>query len=193
MLDTRARRVVQPLFEQMATLLKKMGLSANQVTIISGIIGASTGFFVYNDMMGIAILLLWLSGALDVVDGTMARREKTTPIGTILDLVLDRVVELSVLIGIALRFPETQVVILLLVASFVIGMTMFLAIGAVSDNYGFKSFQYQPGLVERTEGFLFLTAMLLFPSAIIWIAVLFLIAELYTVGERFYQASKVLR
>jgi len=193
MLDTRARRVVQPLFEQMATLLKKMGLSANQVTIISGIIGASTGFFVYNDMTGIAILLLWLSGALDVVDGTMARREKTTPIGTILDLVLDRIVELSVLIGIALRFPETQVVILLLVASFVIGMTMFLAIGAVSENYGFKSFQYQPGLVERTEGFLFLTAMLLFPSVIIWIAILFLIAELYTVGERFHQASKVLR
>ncbi|WP_214847875.1 CDP-alcohol phosphatidyltransferase family protein [Exiguobacterium sp. s193] len=193
MLDTRARKVVQPLFDQAATGLKKLGLSANQVTIISGIIGAATGFFVYNDMMGIAILLLWISGMLDVVDGTMARREKTTPIGTILDLVLDRVVELSVLIGLALRFPETQIVMLFLIASFVIGMTMFLAIGAVSENYGFKSFQYQPGLIERTEGFLFLTAMLLFPGAIIWIALVFLIAELYTVGERFYQASKVLR
>ena len=192
MLDTRARKMVQPVFDQAATGLKKLGLSANQVTIISGIIGGATGFFVYNDMMGIGILLLWISGMLDVVDGTMARREKPTAIGTILDLVLDRIVELSVLIGIALRFPETQIVMLFLIASFVIGMTMFLAIGAVSENYGIKSFQYQPGLVERTEGFLFLTAMLLFPSAIIWIAIVFLIAELYTVGERFYQASKVL-
>jgi len=193
MLDTRARKIVQPLFDQGATLFKKIGLSATQVTIISGIIGGATGFFVYNDMMGTAIVLLWISGMLDVIDGTMARKEKTTPIGTILDLVLDRIVELSVLIGLARRFPETQVVILLLVASFVIGMTMFLAIGAVSENYGYKSFQYQPGLVERTEGFLFLTAMILFPSAIIWIAIVFLIAELYTVGERFHQASKVLR
>jgi len=150
MLDTRARKIVQPLFDQGATLFKKIGLSATQVTIISGIIGGTTGFFVYNDMMGTAIVLLWISGMLDVIDGTMARKEKTTPIGTILDLVLDRIVELSVLIGLALRFPET-------------------------------------------EGFLFLTAMILFPSAIIWIASVFLIAELYTVGERFHQASKVLR
>jgi len=110
MIDTRARKIVQPLFDQGATLFKKIGLSATQVTIISGIIGGATGFFVYNDMMGTAIVLLWISGMLDVIDGTMARKEK-----------------------------------------------------------------------------------ILFPSAIIWIAIVFLIAELYTVGERFHQASKVLR
>ncbi|MCY1691791.1 CDP-alcohol phosphatidyltransferase family protein [Exiguobacterium sp. SL14] len=52
--------------------------------------------------------MLWISGMLDVIDGTMARKEKTTPIGTILDLVLDRIVELSVLIGLALRFPKRR-------------------------------------------------------------------------------------
>ncbi|MCY1691792.1 hypothetical protein OVA29_14880 [Exiguobacterium sp. SL14] len=34
MLDTRARKIVQPLFDQGATLFKKIGLSATQVTII---------------------------------------------------------------------------------------------------------------------------------------------------------------
>jgi len=193
MLDTRARKSIQPLFDQIGHLFSRLGLSANQVTILSAIIGSSTGFFIYNDMILSALILLWISGTLDAVDGTMARRQRPTAIGTILDLVLDRFVELSVIIGLALRFPEAQFALLLLASSFVIGMTMFLAIGAVSENLGTKSFQYQPGLIERSEGFLFFTLMILFPNQLIWLTFVFLALELFTVGQRFHQASKVLR
>lgn len=43
MLDTRARKYVQPAIEQVAKWLLKVGLTANQVTLISFFIGVMTG------------------------------------------------------------------------------------------------------------------------------------------------------
>ena len=53
-----------------------------------------------------------------------------------------------------------------LVSAILISMTVFLTTGMLTPKKGKKSFYYQAGLMERTEGFLAFTVMMLFPSAL---------------------------
>jgi phosphatidylglycerophosphate synthase len=193
MLDTYGSRYVQPVIERGANRLLKWNFTPNEVTILGGIIGVSTGIFIYNDMHWTAVILLWLSGLLDVLDGTMARKSKTTGFGTVLDLVLDRFVELSVVIALALRYPEYMPVFLILIGSFVIAMTLFLAVGASSSRRSEKTFYYQPGIIERTECFILFTLMILFPNWVGVIALIFLVLEVMTITQRFIEARRILR
>ena len=43
-------------------------------------------------------------------------------------------------------------------------MTIFLTVGALSEKKGVKSFYYQAGVAERSEGFIFFSLMILIPS-----------------------------
>ncbi|MDA5559551.1 MULTISPECIES: CDP-alcohol phosphatidyltransferase family protein [unclassified Exiguobacterium] len=193
MLDTYGSRYVQPVIERGANRLLKWNFTPNEVTILGGIIGVSTGIFIYNDMHWTAVILLWLSGLFDVLDGTMARKSKTTGFGTVLDLVLDRFVELSVVIALALRYPEYMPIFLILIGSFVIAMTLFLAVGASSSRRSEKTFYYQPGIIERTECFILFTLMILFPNWVGVIALIFLVLEVMTITQRFIEARRILR
>lgn len=193
MLDTYGSRYVQPVIERGANRLIKWNFTPNEVTILGGIIGVSTGIFIYNDMHWTAVILLWLSGLFDVLDGTMARKSKTTGFGTVLDLVLDRFVELSVVIALALRYPEYMPIFLILIGSFVIAMTLFLAVGASSSRRSEKTFYYQPGIIERTECFILFTLMILFPNWVGVIALIFLVLEVMTITQRFIEARRILR
>lgn len=193
MLDTYGSRYVQPVIERGANRLLKWNFTPNEVTVLGGIIGISTGIFIYNDMHWTAVILLWLSGLFDVIDGTMARKSKTSGFGTVLDLVLDRFVELSVVIALALRYPEYMPIFLILIALFVIAMTLFLAVGASSSKRSEKTFYYQPGIIERTECFILFTLMILFPNWVGGIALIFLLLEVMTITQRFIEARRILR
>ncbi|TKD69941.1 CDP-alcohol phosphatidyltransferase family protein [Pseudalkalibacillus hwajinpoensis] len=192
MLDTHARKYVQPIMDRTANLLLRVGLSANQVTILSFIIGVSSGLFIYIDQFALAIVVLWLSGFLDAVDGTMARKTKPSSFGTILDVSFDRVVEISVILGLAFRFPSSMWALLLLSTSIIFAMTIFLTVGAVSDKRGVKSFYYQAGVAERTEGFILFTAMIIFHDALTILTLVFLAIELFTAFQRLAEAKRIL-
>ncbi|MFZ3589890.1 CDP-alcohol phosphatidyltransferase family protein [Bacillus sp. DJP31] len=193
MLDTHARKYVQPFIGGAAKALLKVGLTPNQVTIISFIIGASSGVFYYFGLTIVAVIVLWLSGFLDAVDGTMARETQTSPFGTVMDVTFDRLVEISVILGIAFVFPDVQWALLLLSVSIIFSITIFLTVGAVSDKQGLKSFYYQAGLAERTEGFIFLTLMMVFPDYLLPIILIFFVIEVFTGCQRFLEAKKILK
>jgi phosphatidylglycerophosphate synthase len=193
MLDTRARKWIQPFIQKTAQWLFNIGLSANQVTLLSFTIGVMTGPLIYFEYMGWAIVALWLSGFLDAVDGTMARLTKPSAWGTVLDVSLDRVVEISVILGLAFLFPEVMWALLLLSVSIIYAMTVFLTVGAVSENKGIKSFHYPTGLAERTEGFILFTLMILFTDYLLWLTLLFLVVEVFTTLQRKYYAWKILK
>ncbi|MGG1629436.1 CDP-alcohol phosphatidyltransferase family protein [Rossellomorea sp. NRS-1567] len=192
MLDTHARKWVQPSIEGTARLFLKRGFSANQVTLIAFIVGSATGLVYYFGFPILAVLLLWLSGFLDAVDGTMARLTKPSPFGTVMDVTFDRIVEISVILGVAFLHPEIMWALLLLSVSIIISMTIFLTVGAVSEKQGMKSFYYQAGLAERTEGFILFSVMMLFPSIVLWTTLLFFAVELYTGLQRFSEAKRLL-
>ncbi|WP_079525320.1 CDP-alcohol phosphatidyltransferase family protein [Halobacillus hunanensis] len=192
MLDTHARKMVQPSIDHTATWLLKKGLSANQITILAFILGISTSILYIMGQPVIALGLLWLSGFLDAVDGTMARHTKTSSFGTVMDITFDRVVEVSIIVALAYIHPEVMWPLLLLSVSIVISMTIFLVVGAVSEKAGVKSFYYQAGLAERSEGFILFSMMLLFPGILYWTTFAFFAVELFTGVQRFMEARKIL-
>ncbi|MBM7701297.1 CDP-alcohol phosphatidyltransferase family protein [Metabacillus iocasae] len=192
MLDTHARKYVQPAIEKTATFFLNRGLHANHITFLAFLIGVSSGLFIYFDHPYWAIFALWLSGFLDAVDGTMARNTKPSSWGTLLDISFDRLVEISVILGLAFRFPQAMWALLLLSVSIIYAMTIFLTVGALSEKQGVKSFYYQAGLAERTEGFLLFTAMILFTKHLIVLTLLFFVIETFTTFQRLYEAKKLL-
>ncbi|MDO7205013.1 CDP-alcohol phosphatidyltransferase family protein [Paraclostridium bifermentans] len=56
--------------------LLKLNLTANNVTVIALVLGILTSVFIYIDMNILAVITLWISGYLDAVDGSIARKNK---------------------------------------------------------------------------------------------------------------------
>ncbi len=193
MLDTHARKYIQPVVETSADALLKMGLTANGVTKVACAIGVTTGVFIYFDEPIWAVVALWLSGYLDVVDGTMARKTKPSSWGTLLDISFDRLVEISVILGLAFRFPDARWALLLLSVSIIMAMTIFLTVGALSEKQSMKSFYYQAGLAERTEGFLLFTLMIVFSTHLIAFTLIFFVIQLVTITQRMAEARRILK
>ncbi|MGO4273717.1 CDP-alcohol phosphatidyltransferase family protein [Paenibacillus sp. TAF58] len=180
MLDSYARDIVQPAIEKGAKILRSAGLSANSITWIAMLMGVGSGVVFYLGFPIAAIVILWISGYLDAVDGTLARMTKPSKWGNILDITFDRIVEGALIIAISLVHPDAYLPIVLNLAAILVNITAFLVTGNVITNSGAKGFHYNPGILERTEAFVFFSLMILFPNAIWELAWLFLVLLLFT-------------
>lgn len=190
MLDTHARKYVNPIIELGAEFLLKLKLTPNNVTILALLLGVSTSIFLYFDMQIIAVTLLWVSGYLDAVDGAMARRSNSSSsFGTLLDIVSDRIVEVSIVLVLGLKFVDVRYNLIVLTVCILMSMTIFLTVGALSEKKGVKSFYYQAGVVERSEGFIFFSLMILIPSYLGIITNIFSILIIITAIQRFLEAK----
>jgi phosphatidylglycerophosphate synthase len=127
-----------------------------------------------------AVVILWISGYLDAADGTLARLTKPSKWGNILDITFDRVVEAASIIALLLVYPDAYLPIALNLAAILITITTFLVTGNVITNSGAKGFHYNPGIMERTEAFVFFSLMMLFPKAVSGLAWLFFLLLLIT-------------
>lgn len=190
MLDTHARKYVNPIIELGAEFLLKLKLTPNNVTILALLLGVSTSIFLYFDMQIIAVTLLWVSGYLDAVDGAMARRSNSaSSFGTLLDIVSDRIVEVSIVLVLGLKFVDVRYNLIVLTVCILMSMTIFLTVGALSEKKGVKSFYYQAGVAERSEGFIFFSLMILIPSYLGIITNIFSILIIITAIQRFLEAK----
>lgn len=193
MLDTHARKYVNPIIELGAKFLLKLKLTPNNVTILALLLGVSTSIFLYFDMQIIAVTLLWISGYLDAVDGAMARRSNSSSsFGTLLDIVSDRIVEVSIVLVLGLKFVDVRYNLIVLTVCILMSMTIFLTVGALSEKKGVKSFYYQAGVAERSEGFIFFSLMILIPSYLGIITNIFSILIIITAIQRFLEAKRLL-
>ncbi|SHK13235.1 CDP-alcohol phosphatidyltransferase family protein [Tepidibacter formicigenes] len=192
MLDTHARKYVNPIINLTSKTFLKCNMTPNQVTFLAFIIGISTSIFIYLNLPITACVFLWISGFLDAVDGAMARAKKnTTPWGTLMDITFDRIVEISVIISLAVRFEHLRFNFLILTSCILFSMTIFLTVGALSDKNGIKSFYYQAGIAERTEGFILLTLMILCTNYLGLITNIFSVIVLITAIQRMVEARKI--
>lgn len=192
MLDSHAHKYFQPLFTFIARGCLRYGISANTLTIAGlgmGLVAATLVMF-EQALLGIAVL--WLSGLLDAADGTLARMTRTSPLGAVMDITFDRVVEVTMILALAWRYPEARMPLLLLTAVIVVAMSLFLSIGAALANPSSKSFYYAPGLAERSEGFICLSLMALNPSHLVFWTLLFTAAIAVTMVQRFRQVHAAL-
>ena len=193
MLDTHARRYVDRYFDKTADFLLRRSLTPTKVTVVALFAGVGGGVSYYAGFPVLALALLWFSGYLDAVDGAMARKSKSmTKIGTLLDIFFDRVVEVSFLLAFGLRHANALPMLLVLACSFILSMTVFLTSGMLLENTGKKSFYYQAGLMERTEGFIMFTLMILFSHYMPYVASVYAALVMVTVFQRLGESIRIL-
>jgi phosphatidylglycerophosphate synthase len=139
--------------------------------------------------------MLALSGFLDTLDGSVARfKNQTTPLGAAFDIMGDRVVEFSVILGLYLFQPEERALSsLLMLGSVLFCITSFLVVGIFTQNNSEKSFHYSPGLIERAEAFIFFSIMIVIPPLFIVAANLFSVLVTLTAVTRLWQFKKASR
>ncbi|WP_353106935.1 CDP-alcohol phosphatidyltransferase family protein [Acetoanaerobium noterae] len=194
MLDTHGRKYVEPIIESVANAFINRNISANKVTVLAFVLGISSGGWMLLGEPLIATAVLWISGLLDAVDGAIARKTGTSSSwGALMDITFDRIVELSVIISLAVLYPQARLVLIMLTGSIIISMTVFLTVGALSKNTKNKAFYYQAGLAERTEGFIMSSLMMLFSNHIIIITIVYFLAILFTAGQRLKEAYELLK
>ena len=158
MLDTifGANPDIRRVQSRFARALFRVGISANLATVLAAIAGIASGIAFARAQVTFAIAALAISAAFDALDGTIARECTTpSPLGGVLDLSADRVVEACVIIGIAWRDPALYFPALILVATWYVNITIFLAVGAALEGPTKKLIEYPPGILERTEAIIF--------------------------------------
>jgi archaetidylinositol phosphate synthase len=192
MLDTKARKYIQPLLDLIATSCQRAGISANTLTVAGMLVGVGAAVLVVMGHYVAGFFVLWLSGLIDAADGTLARLTQPSPMGAILDITFDRVVEISMILALATRFADAQFVLLLLAGIIAIAMSLFLSIGAAVANTSAKSFHYAPGLGERTEAFICFSLMLLDNARLVLWAWVFIVIIVFTMMQRLYHAGQIL-
>ncbi|HZZ94016.1 MAG TPA: CDP-alcohol phosphatidyltransferase family protein [Usitatibacter sp.] len=192
MLDTKARRFIQPVLGAVAAACLRMGIGANALTIAGMLLGVGAAALVAIGQPVAGFLVLWLSGLVDAADGTLARLTKATPLGAILDITFDRVVEISMIAALAWLHPAARFEMVILAGVIAVAMSLFLSIGAAVQNASSKSFHYAPGLGERTEAFICLSLMILDRERLILWTWVFIAVIVFTMGQRLVHARRML-
>lgn len=182
------RAFVDPL----ARLLAKTAIPPISITLCGCCLGLLAAPLLYLGYQEAALGVILCSGYLDTVDGALARQlNQTSPLGAVLDIVSDRLVESSIVVGLFLQAPqERAIATLLMMASVLVCVTSFLVVGIFEKNQSQKSFYYSPGIMERAEAFIFFTAMILLPAYFIYLSTAFTILVLFTALIRVVQFSK---
>lgn len=192
MLDTYGRKFFDKLFDKLSDVFIYLKLSKNQITGMALVFGILSGILVYFKIYIASFIFLWLSGLFDVLDGEVARKtNKSSLLGAQFDIISDRVVELVFIWGLALSVENIQYELLLLVSMILMSMTVFLTTGMISKNNTRKSFYYQAGLMERTEGFIMFSLMIFLNKYIKKIIIIYSILIFVTIIQRIYETLKI--
>lgn len=192
MLDTMARHHLQPLIDRIGAWCVRRGIPANRITAAAFLVGAAAMPLLATGHPWAATAALWGSGVLDVLDGTKARLTARSARGTLMDITFDRLVEIGIILGLAVRVPQAHFPLLCLAVAIIFSITVFLTTGALAHRPTAKSFYYQPGIAERTEGFILFTAMMLWTGALVPITYVFVALEAATGLQRFAEAYRLL-
>lgn len=191
MIEQTLRHHYQILFVDPVVRILGYHASPKAITGLSGLLGL--GFIPALSLghSSLAILLLLLSGYCDTLDGSLARHQKqASPLGSVLDIMTDRLVEWAVLFAFYWVNPAWALAIILMLGSMLLCITSFLVVGIFTQNESHKSFHYSPGLMERAEAFCFFIAMTLWPQWFNGLAGVFSVLVSLTAATRIYQFAR---
>lgn len=171
MLDRAARRLIDPVLEQLAIAAQQRNITANQVTVAGFACGLAAVAAIALQSYALGLLLLLANRLADGVDGALARRNGATDLGGYLDIVLDFIIYSGAAFAFALAQPEHALAAAFLIFSFMGTGSSFLAFaifaakrkldGEAATN---KSFYYLGGITEGTETILLFVIVLIFPG-----------------------------
>ena len=173
MLDPFMRRLIDPPLNGVAAIWPRK-ISANQITIFGLVLGVACFLAIAMNTMTAALLLLALNRLADGLDGAVARAQTPSELGAYLDIVSDFVLWGLLPIGFIILDSDNAIAAAVLLSSFSMSMTVFLAFaimaekrGLETDAQGTKSFFYVAGLAEGTETIAFFAIVIIWPGAFI--------------------------
>ena len=191
MLESVLRETIQKHWvDGFVTRLHQKHISPNQVTAVAMISGVGAGLCLMIQLPLLAMVLMWFSGYLDMVDGSLARCSTASPQGAAFDIISDRVVEASIILGLFTLHPDKGFLCLLVLSSILVCVTSFLVVGIFTQNDGGKSFHYSRGLIERAEAFIFFSAMMIWPAGFSLLASILVILVCWTTVVRVLEFDK---
>ena len=180
MLDSRIRRVIDPLLDSISAGLAQLGLNANAVTVGGFLFGCGAWAALAFREYYLALGLIAANRMADGLDGSLARRLGPTDLGGYLDIALDFFFYAGVPFFFAVGRPEFALAAAFLVFSFVGTGSSFLAYSAIeakrgncSDIRSKKAIHYLGGLTEGTETIAVFVLICLFPDQFAWFAWMF--------------------
>jgi phosphatidylglycerophosphate synthase len=147
-------------------------------------------------LYALALVGLVLNRLADGLDGAVARLTEPTDRGAYLDIALDFVFYAAFPLGFAVAAPEANALpAAVLLASFVLSGTSFLAFSIIADRRGLtardypsKGIYYLGGLTEGAETIAFFAAFCLFPAAFPVLALIFAAGAAITGATRYAAA-----
>ena len=171
MLDLTFRKLVDPALNPIATILVKVGFSANTITIIGFLIGIVGWIALAMNQYYLALGMIAINRIFDGLDGLMAQKTTKTEIGGFLDIVLDFLFYSGVPFFFAVGKPEIGLPASFLIFSFIGTGSSFLAYSAIAakhnsinEKYKNKAIYYLGGLTEGTETITFFVFICLKPD-----------------------------
>lgn len=191
MFDARLRPIIDPPLNAAASWLAVRGVGANVVTLGGLAIGLGGAVAIANQLWTLGLALIVINRLLDGLDGPIARATRPSDLGGYLDIVADFAFYVSVPVGFGFADPANSLPALVLVASFVLTGTSFLAFATIAAKrglhtqvHGKKSFFYSTGLAEGGETIAAFILMGLWPDAFPIIAYAFAALCAATVMQR---------
>ncbi len=165
---SREKEKIEKLIRPFAVIARKLGLKPNHITMLALISGFVSAYFIVQHSYLPGALFLALSGMLDALDGTLARfGGMKTDFGGVLDSVMDRYVDVAVLVALGVAGESWFAVALALSGSLMVSYTRARA-EIVIENCAV-------GVAERAERIIILIAGILLSEvyiALIIIAIL---------------------
>lgn len=171
MFDAVLRPAIDPPLNRAGAWLAGEGITANLLTGAGLAIGLLGAIAIALEHYILGLLLVIFNRLLDGLDGAVARATKPTDLGGYFDIVADFAFYVSIPLAFGIASPENLLPALVLVASFVLTGTSFLAFAVIAAKrgeetqaHGSKSFFYSTGLAEGTETIAIFILMAMVPS-----------------------------
>ena len=195
MFDAKLRPLIDPALNRIGQALAAFGIGANSVTLTGMVAGLAGAFAIALGHPLVGLSLIIANRLLDGLDGAVARATRMTDFGGYLDIVADFVFYVAVPVGFAFADEANQLAATLLLASFALTGTSFLAFatmaakrGLETSAHGRKSFFYNTGLAEGAETIVAFILMSIWPSQLSLIAEIFSSLCVLTVIQRSFAA-----
>ncbi len=197
MFDAQLRPLIDRLLDPIGRGLVRLGVTANQVTVIGAAFGLIAAGCVAAGLFHTALLFVIANRVIDGMDGAVARASRSSDFGGYLDIVSDFIFYSAIPMAFAVAQPKTALAAAFLIFSFIGTATSFLGFAILAEKYHFttqirgkKAFYYLGGLTEGTETILLFLAMLVWPDYFSVMAIIFGILCWVTTGTRIYAAYR---
>ena len=161
----KKRQRFNSLSVKIGRIFGKLPISANAWTILSILPALIAAYFLTKEQFLIAAILFFVSAALDLVDGSVARAKGTvSKFGAYLDTIVDRYVEGIIVFGLLFAsLPQLVIPVYAWIFLYFFGsiMTTYVKAAAKEKELVAEGQELKGGLLERAERLILLTVGIL--------------------------------